>query len=251
MGVHATVVPRLWRHPQRARKPSALWESLSRARRADEEDAAADDADSGDDAASSSSLSDAESDGGAASPAPGTSLDGGSDLDELPALGRPARGGAGAAAAAGGAPGGPGRPPSGQRQGWWALAPVGGRRAAPAAAAAPGSRKREASGTPGSDQGAPIADEGWCCPEQLRGGNDVRVASVDSDITWLRIPQSENSATDMTAPMCCVAPSLVSSCCAWRSRSPDRSGDVSVSWAVTVRWHGWRGRLCVPAWLVV
>ncbi len=180
MGVHATVVPRLWRHPQRARKPSALWESLSRARRADEEDAAADDADSGDDAASSSSLSDAESDGGAASPAPGTSLDGGSDLDELPALGRPARVGAGAAAGAGGAPGGgPGRPPSGQRQGWWALAPVGGRRAAPAAAAAPGSRKREASGTPGSDQGAPIADEGWCCPEQLRGGN-VGVASVDS-----------------------------------------------------------------------
>ena len=114
----------------------------------DEEEAVDAGADSGDDdAASSSDLSDAgaESDGGVtmagATPLSG-SPDAASDLDDLPALGAPGRGGASAK---------PFRPPTAPRRGWWVHTPVGGRHGTALVA---GSRKREASGTPGSDRGA-------------------------------------------------------------------------------------------------
>ena len=67
------------------------------------------------------------------------SPDAASDLDDLPALGVPANPK-------------PYRPPPALRRGWWVHTPVGGRHGG--AAYAGGSRKREASGTPGSDRGA-------------------------------------------------------------------------------------------------
>lgn len=105
----------------------------------DEEEAADAGADSGDeDAASSSDVSDGGATMAGATPLSG-SPDAASDLDDLPALGVPANPK-------------PYRPPPAPRRGWWVHTPVGGRHGA--AAFAGGSRKREASGTPGSDRGA-------------------------------------------------------------------------------------------------